>query len=80
MNVTWPPDANAMARTNGRCQMTSPMPRLAWITATLVLVVAFRQIEKLEQRSWVGATAVSCWWITFVFGLQAIFWPRDAAG
>ena len=41
INVTRPPaDTDAMARTNGRCQITSPMPRFAWMTAVRVLTAA----------------------------------------
>jgi hypothetical protein len=29
-----------MARTNGRCQMTSPMPDLTWMTAFAVTLIA----------------------------------------
>jgi hypothetical protein len=44
-NVTWPPGAAAaMARTNGRCQMTSPMPRFTWMTALGVTLPAAPKI------------------------------------
>src|SRR3974390_1316018 len=35
--------AGARARTNGRCQMTSPMPGLTWITAVGVTLIAAKK-------------------------------------
>ena len=39
-----PGDAVAMARTNGRCQMTSPMPGLTWMTALAVTLIAASKV------------------------------------
>jgi hypothetical protein len=44
-NVTAPPGvAPAMARTNGRCQMTSPMPGFTWMTAVGFTLIATQKV------------------------------------
>jgi hypothetical protein len=43
--VTCPPGAAAaMARMKGRCQMTSPIPGLTWMTALAVTLIAVSRV------------------------------------